>query len=179
MKLKECGSQERSDELPAGIKLQFLRGDMGNSKPKNCCHPDCFHCPYNDCIYDRLEVEDFSETNDRDYWIYEDSTGKKLHQSKDKDYRNARKTAYNRKAGNHRDRHEYNQKYYAEHGKEIREKRKQNYDTKKNTAKCRKYRKKNKEHEKERQREYYLANREKKQEYARKRYEMMKGELNA
>lgn len=140
-------------------------------KPKNCTYPDCFSCLYKDCRYDRLEVEDFTETNNRDYFLREDSTGIKLHQSTDKAYRNARQTAYARRQGKYRDRREYNQQYYAEHREEIKEKKRSEYDTKKNTRKCRKWRRKHMEHEKERQRQYYLQNREKKLSYAKQRYE--------
>lgn len=143
-------------------------------KPKNCTHPDCFSCPYKDCRYGRLEIEDFTETNNRDYFLYEDSTGRKLHQPADKAYRNARQTAYDRRQNRYRDRHEYNQQYYAEHGEEIKEKKRSEYNTKKNTMKCRKWRKKHKKYEKERQRKYYLQNREKKLAYAKQRYEERK-----
>lgn len=145
-----------------------------NQKPKNCTYPDCFACPYKDCRYDRLEVEDFTETNNRDYFLYKDSTGKKLHQPTDKSYRNARQTAYNRRSKRYYDRHKYNQKYYAEHGEEIKEKMRSEYDTKTNTKKCRKCRKKHAEQEKERQHQYYLRNREKRLAYAKQRYEESK-----
>lgn len=33
---------------------------MSNTKkPKNCTYPDCFNCVYDDCIYVRLESQDF------------------------------------------------------------------------------------------------------------------------
>ena len=143
-------------------------------KPKNCTYPDCFNCPYKDCRYDRLEVEDFTETNNRDYFLYEDSTGRKLHQPTDKAYRNARQISYARRRNKYRNLHEYNQQYYAENSEEIKEKMRLEYDTKKNTKKCQKWRKKHKEHEKERQRQYYLQNREKKLAYAKERYEQRK-----
>lgn len=145
-----------------------------SQKPKNCTHPDCFNCPYKDCRYDRLEVEDFTETNNRDYFLYDDSTGKKLHHPADKAYRHARQIAYNRRQNKYRDRHEYNQQYYAEHSEEIKEKKRLVYDTKQNTKKCRKWRKKHMEYEKERQRQYYLQNRERKKAYAKQRYEKSK-----
>ena len=144
------------------------------SKPKNCTYPDCFNCPYKDCRYDRLEAEDFTETNNRDYFLREDSTGRKLHQSADKAYRNARQIAYDRNRRKYRDRHEYNQKYYEEHGEKIKERKRSVYQTQKNTRKCRQCRKRHPEHEKERQRQYYLENREKKLAYAKQRYEQRK-----
>lgn len=56
-------------------------------KPKKCCHPDCFNCPYSDCIWDELTSSDMSETNDRDYQFYEESTGEKYHKGTDNEYR--------------------------------------------------------------------------------------------
>lgn len=140
-------------------------------KPRNCTYPDCFNCPYKDCRYDRLEIEDFTETNNRDYFLYEDSTGRKLHKSSDKAYRNARQIAYDRRRNKYRDRHEYNKQYYVEHGEEIKEKKRSKYETKRNTRECKKWRKAHSEYEKERQRQYYLKNREKKLAYAKQRYE--------
>lgn len=29
-----------------------------NMKPEFCKYPDCFHCPYDDCHYNKLEYED-------------------------------------------------------------------------------------------------------------------------
>lgn len=145
-------------------------------KPPKCCHPNCYECPYVDCRYDRLEAEDFTETNNRDYFLYEDSTGMKYHKGTDKEYRNARTTAYHR---NHRkcaDKHEYNQKYYQEHSEEIKERMRADYDTEKNTKKCRKYAKTHKEQRKEYYRQYYLKNREKILNAAKERYERSKAE---
>lgn len=30
-----------------------------NKRPPKCCKPDCFHCPYTDCMYGGMEQEDF------------------------------------------------------------------------------------------------------------------------
>lgn len=143
-------------------------------KPLKCCHPDCFKCPYVDCRYDRLEIEDFTETNNRDYFLYEDSTGRKLHKPMDKEYVRARNLAYQRRNRKYIDRHEYNQKYYQEHGDEIKERMHSEYDTKKNTIKCRKYSRTHKEQRKEYYRQYYLKNRSKKLKAAKERYERSK-----
>lgn len=143
-------------------------------KPPKCCHPNCFECPYTDCRYDRLEVEDFTETNNRDYFLYEDSTGRKLHKGTDKEYRNARQAAYQRRNRKYVDIHEYNQRYYQEHKEEIKERVRSKYNTEENTKKCRKYAKAHKEQRKEYYREYYLKNREKKLAMAKERYERSK-----
>lgn len=147
---------------------------MRTIKPPKCCHPNCFDCPYTDCRYDRLEVEDYTETNDRDYSFYEDSTGRKLHKGADKEYRTARQTAYQRRNRKYVDRHEYNQRYYKKKGDEIKERKRSEYDTKENTKKCRKYVKAHKKERKEYYRQYYLKNREKKIAMAKERYERMK-----
>ena len=148
-----------------------------NKKPPKCCHPDCDKCPYVDCRYDRLEVEDYTESNNRDYELYESRTGKKLHKQSDKEYRNKRQTAYQRKNRKYVDRHLYNKQYYAVHGEEIKQKKKQNYDTEQNTIKCRKYRKKHSAERKDYDKAYYEANKELKKAMARQRYyEKKKGE---
>ena len=153
---------------------------MKNKKPKKCCYPDCFNCPYVDCRYDRLELNDYKESNKRDYEHYEQHNGNKLKKSLDKTYRNARNTAYQRGRRKYQDRHEYNQKYYLEHAEEIKEKRKENYDTVKNTINCRKYAEKHKDKLKQYQREYYLKNREKRLQMAKENYhkKKVKGEQN-
>ena len=143
---------------------------MKNVKPKRCCYPDCFNCPYSDCRYDRLEVEDYTESNNRDYLLYEEYTGEKLHHVSDKDYQSKRHTAYQRKKGRKQDKSEYNQKYYEKNRDKIKQKEKENYNTKKNTARCKKYRKKNIESVKEYQKKYYEIHKEEKKIKARERY---------
>lgn len=143
---------------------------MKNKKPAKCVYPNCFECPYADCRYDRLEVEDFSESNNRDYELYEQDTGRKYHKEADLEYRRKREVAYQRRNRKYVDRHEYNQKYYKENAERIKERMKDNYDTKANTIKCSKYRKKHKEDAKQYYREYYEKNKEKKKEQAKERY---------
>lgn len=145
-------------------------------KPLKCCHPNCFECPYTDCRYDRLEAEDFTETNNRDYFLYEDSTGRKLHKGTDREYQNARQIAYQRKNRKYVDKHEYNQNYYKEHREEIKEHMKAEYDTSNNTKKCRKCAKAHREQRKKYYRQYYLKNKEKKLKMAKERYERSKVE---
>ena len=148
-----------------------------NKKPPKCCHPDCMNCPYVDCRYDRLEVEDYTESNKRDYEMHYAWTGEKLHKQSDKEYQNKRHTAYERRNRKYVDRSEYNKQYYAVHGEEIKQKKKQNYDTEQNTIKCRKYRKKHIEERKAYDKDYYEANKERKKAMARQRYyEKKKGE---
>lgn len=31
-------------------------------RPDNCCHPDCFSCPYPDCMWDGMEIQDYQDT---------------------------------------------------------------------------------------------------------------------
>lgn len=66
---------------------------------------------------------------------------KKIHKPTDKAYQIARQTVHQRKHRKYVDKHDYNQKYYAEHSQEIKQHRMDKYNTKKNTIKCRKYRK--------------------------------------
>lgn len=143
---------------------------MKNKKPPKCTYPNCFECPYADCRYDRLEVEDYSESNNRDYELYEQETGRKYHKGTDLEYRRKREVAYQRRNKKYVDRHEYNQKYYKENAERIKEKMKENYDTKANTIACRKYRSKHKEQRKQYDRDRYEKNKEKKKQQAKERY---------
>lgn len=147
------------------------------SRPKNCMYPNCGQCVYKDCRYDGLEVEDYTESNNRDYELYEVETGNKYHKGTDKEYRIARQSAYNRKCGIKRDRTEYNKKYYKEHKKEILKRTKENYDTKTNTKRCRRYRKNNLKKQKEYEKQYYELHKEEKRRKARERYYAKKLEM--
>lgn len=100
-------------------------------RPPKCCHPNCLECPYSDCIYDRLEEEDYTESNNRDYEMYEAYTGEKLYKPTSKEYQIARQNAHKRKNRVYVDFHEYNQKYYAENKDKIKQNMKEKYDTKK------------------------------------------------
>lgn len=139
-------------------------------RPPKCCHPNCLECPYSDCIYDRLEEEDYTESNNRDYEMYEAYTGEKLHRPTNKEYQIARQVAHQRKNRKYVDHHEYNQKYYAENKDKIKQNMKEKYDTKKNTIKCRKYRKKHVEERKAYDKSYYETHKEEIKKKARERY---------
>lgn len=143
---------------------------MNNKRPPKCCYPNCFECPYVDCRYDRLEAEDYTETNNRDYFLHENSTGYKLHKPTDKEYKAKRHIAYQRKNRKYVNQHEYNQLYYKENADKIKEKKKANYDRKTNTIKCRKYRKRHKEERKQYDKEYYEKNKERLKKQALERY---------
>lgn len=145
-------------------------------RPPKCCYPDCFNCPYIDCKYDRLESEDFSESNNRDYDHFEAWNGEKLHRNAGKEYYNGRQTAAQRGKRRCVDRHEYYQTYYMQHREEILVKSRAEYDTNKNTKRCRKYVKSHSSKIKHYQSDYYQRNAEKKREYARLKYYQKKAE---
>jgi hypothetical protein len=126
-----------------------------------------------------MTLLDYSETNDRDYWLYEDSTGDKYHKKADREYQNARSTQYHREHPEHRSKKqypEYQKKYYQEHRERIIENQRLKYDTAKNTERCRRYREENAEMIKCYQREYYIAHAEEKRRKARERYYARKKE---
>lgn len=129
-------------------------------KPEKCCKPDCFNCPYSDCRYDRLDYDDFKESNQRDYWVFEDSTGRKYHKGSDPEYRRLMQLAYNRKNQRKRDQKEYQRSYYQAHREEILKNQKEKYNSKENTLKCRKWRKKNIEKKREYDHQRYLRRKE-------------------
>lgn len=141
---------------------------MSQKRPLKCCHPDCEQCPYKDCRWDGLTAADYTETNNRDYFLYRDSTGRKLHKGPDPEYRYQRQLAYRQEHRN--DIHEYNQKYYAEHGEEIRQRKRDEYDTAENTKKCRWYRKRYLMERQAYEKTYYERNAEKKRKQARENY---------
>lgn len=35
-------------------------------KPKKCTHPDCFTCPYPDCIFEQMTIDEYIESKQRD-----------------------------------------------------------------------------------------------------------------
>lgn len=75
---------------------------MGVTKiPELCCKPDCFRCPYPDCIYDGMEIDDYVESID-DFAVPET-----------KDVMRIRN---------------YQKKYRERHAEEIKERRKKFYD---------------------------------------------------
>lgn len=75
---------------------------MGSAKiPELCCKPDCFRCPYPDCIYDGMEIDDYVESID-DFAVPET-----------KDVMRIRN---------------YQKKYRERHADEIKERRKKFYD---------------------------------------------------
>lgn len=143
---------------------------MLKKRPPKCVHPDCEHCPYKDCRWDTLTTADYTETNNRDYFLHLDSTGGKLNKGPDPEYRYQRQLAYEREHRKQVDRHEYNQKYYADHGEEIRQRQRDSYDTEKNTKKCRKYRESHLAERKAYEKAYYERNAEKKRRQARENY---------
>ena len=79
------------------------------TKPSKCCKPDCFQCPYKDCIYSGMEIEDYLEGKCIDEFarpIPKDTTRKR----------------------------EYQRIYREKHSDEIKERRKEFYD--KNSDLC-------------------------------------------
>lgn len=152
---------------------------MSQKKPPRCCHPDCFDCPYKDCRWDVMTTGDYTETNNRDYFLHRDSSGMALHKGSDLNYRYQRQIAYQRENRAPKDRHEYNQKYYQEHGEEIKARKRETYDTAQNTRMCRKYRKKHIEARREYEKLYYERNKEKIKKRARERYVQQKEAANA
>lgn len=133
------------------------------TKPKRCTFPDCFSCPYKDCCWGTITTTEYTETNERDYWLFEDSTGQKYHKGADSAYRNARQTQYRREHPEKRSKKQYPERrreWYLQNRERILEQRKLSYDKAANTAKCREYRKSHLEERKAYDRAYYQRNRE-------------------
>ena len=94
----------------------------------------------------------------------------KYHKGTDKEYRSGREVAYQRENRKKYDRTEYRRRYYLKHREEIIKKVTENYDTKKNTARCKKYRQKHLEQRQAYERRYYEEHKEQKKIQARERY---------
>ena len=63
-----------------------------------------------------------SETNNRDYQFYEESTGEKYHKGTDNEYRAEREKLYRKEHPAKRDRSEYNKQYYLKNKERIKKK---------------------------------------------------------
>ncbi|MDO5540581.1 MAG: hypothetical protein Q4F83_11015 [Eubacteriales bacterium] len=81
---------------------------MSQKRPPKCCHPDCEHCPYDDCQWDGMEISDYKDTT-IDALNFPISHERKL----------ARARA-NRYAQSHREKiREYGLRHYCEHREEY------------------------------------------------------------
>ena len=78
-------------------------------KPPKCCAPDCFNCPYVECRYSGMEIEDYLDGTEVEEFVNPISS---------EDARNR----------------EYQRKYRERHPNEIKQRRKKYYDE--NSARC-------------------------------------------
>ncbi len=157
-------------------KMQSLVREMAEKK---VCNIDCFNCEYEDCINDKLEIEDYlaGEKIDRDI-IRDRSQKRKRKLSK---LAIKRKKEY--KDNNPENSRAYARAYYSVNRERYRKYRLENRDRK--SAYDRKYSQenkdkiaerkkiygeKNKQHLRERQKEWREKNREKIREYQREYY---------
>ena len=74
-----------------------------SAKPKFCTIPDCFSCPYKDCRYSQLTIEEYVEQNRRD---------------REHEERRVR-GEYQQRSFDNSGRNEYYRKYYQEHREEM------------------------------------------------------------
>ena len=106
-------------------------------KPSLCTHPDCFSCPYKDCRYEQMTVEEYVESNKRDKEYKEplplmeykqrsfDCSGRKEYYrnyyQKNREHKNRVSKEY-RKRTNYKvswdHRREYYKQWYSEHREE-------------------------------------------------------------
>ena len=113
-------------------------------KPKHCTIPDCFSCPYKDCRYQQMTIEDYIEQNqrDRDHSEHElpeyqqrsfDNSGRKEYfrnyYRKNREHRSRMSKEWRRRTHykDESDRREYYKKYYQTHRAEMLEKAKMRY----------------------------------------------------
>ena len=139
-------------------------------KPQKCVYPNCQECTYADCRYDFLEPEDYTETNNRDYELFECETGKKYHKGTDIEYKKRRNAAYQRNRRKTEERKLYYKNYYQKNREKILKRTRENYDKETNAIKCKEYRQKNLKKRKEYEKQYYELHKEEKIRKARERY---------
>lgn len=100
-----------------------------NKRPKDCCYPDCLHCPYPDCCYDELEYYDIVEQDkfDKELEVVEPEV-LRMRKSQQKYFKSDKgKQALKRYA-------------QSEKGKEaFKRKNKKNIESGKNAEYCRRY----------------------------------------
>lgn len=152
---------------------------------KALCNLDCFNCKYDDCINDRLEISDFTASEDIDKDI--------IRQRRGKDGRKMSKLALRRreeyKTEDRSSKKAYAEAYYSLNRNRLKKYRLENRERKsaydrayfeRNKEKiCEKnkiYGQKNKQHLRERQKEWREKNRDKIREYQHQYYMRKKAE---
>lgn len=118
---------------------------MSNKKPKKCCCPDCFNCPYEDCKWDGMSAED-----------YLDTTIDKINHLVPREVQMARNRA-NRYARKNRERIKKAslEWYYAHREEQIEKSKKWNHENKDRVAAAKRKRwAENPEYYRQKQREY-------------------------
>ena len=99
------------------------------TRPKNCCYPDCFHCPYVDCRWNgdpaiwKYNHSDAGKLRDKKYMKSEKGkeAQKRYDQSEKGKERSKRKAKKRNKSGKNA---EACRRYYAKHREEILRKKK-------------------------------------------------------
>lgn len=147
------------------------------------CDRDCFHCKFDDCINDRLEIEDYLESEKIDKTIIDAPRQKRSRKMTEK--ARLRKKEYHLKnaegkASYAKAYYELNREYYSRYRAENRD-RKSAYDRhyfeenrERISQKNRAYGEQNKERLRQRHRQWREENREKIRAYQREYYQRKK-----
>lgn len=113
-----------------------------NKRPSRCTYPDCFSCPYDDCMYDEMTVDEYIDANQRDRENQEhvlteykqrsfDCSGRKEYfrnwYQENREHRLMMGRTYRHKTKDSRDRLEYYKEYYRKHQAEKQEKAKKRH----------------------------------------------------
>lgn len=150
---------------------------------KSVCSMDCFNCEYEDCVNERLEINDFVTSEEIDRNIIRERGQKKRRKMSAL----AKRKREEYKTQNPQDRKAYARAYYDLNRERYRKYRLRNTDRKsaydrdyfnKNKDKINErnkiYGEKNKQHLRERQKEWREKNRDKIKEYQREYYRRKK-----
>ena len=178
-----AGRVKQGNPQPTVSAAPLEGGENGRTESSAPCNKDCFNCPFDDCINDEMDSEDYAEAAKRDNLI-KDTPERQRRLANQRSYYCSHREeilAYereyrqkNRELIRAKSRHQYREKrkaqqkeYYQANKEKIAAKQKEHYA-------------KNRERLSARARDYYAKNRDKinaqrRAEYAAKKQKQLEG----
>jgi len=134
-------------------------------RPKYCTLPDCFNCPYPDCIFEQMTIEDYMAQRELDKEFKERSISpvsqyQRAYYLKHRDEILKRNREWRIRTGfkDTKDHSEYQQQYRADHAEEIRLLKKRHHEE-------------HREMDLERMKQYYADNADRIKAYQKQYYQ--------
>ena len=113
-----AGGVKQGNPQPTVSAAPFQGGEAGGKRSRRpVCDKDCFHCPFDDCINDEMDSQDYAEAADRDRKLNCTEKGKQSVEAQRKYYRKNREKIL-----------AYQRAYYAKHREECAAYRKAYYE---------------------------------------------------